>query len=65
MKEIASGGSPKYFFTEYFHVRASSPLDKNILWLITENSTGRLIFAQLIGESIPDLVRVAQELSNK
>ncbi len=65
MKEIACGGSRDYFFTKYFRVHDSSSLDKNILWLITENSTGRLIFAQLIGESIPDLVRTAQELSNK
>jgi tRNA-dihydrouridine synthase len=38
-------------------------LDKSILSSITENSTGRPIFAQLIGESIPDLVRIALELS--
>jgi tRNA-dihydrouridine synthase len=63
MSAIANYGSPDYFFTEYFRVHASSGLDKSILSSITENSTGRPIFAQLIGESIPDLVRTALELS--
>lgn len=64
MSAIASYGSPDYFFTEYFRVHPSSSLDKNILSSITENSTSRPIFAQLIGESIPDLVRIAKELSH-
>ena len=64
MSTIASYGSPDSFFTEYFRVHASSRLDKNILDSITKNSTGRPIFAQLIGESIPDLVRTAKELSH-
>jgi tRNA-dihydrouridine synthase len=63
MSAIANYGSPDYFFTEYFRVHASSVLDKSILSSITENSTDRPIFAQLIGESIPDLVRTALELS--
>ena len=64
MSAIANYGSPDYFFTEYFRVYASSGLNQNILRSITENSTHRPIFAQLIGESIPDLVRIAQELSH-
>jgi len=48
MNVIASYGSPDYFFTEYFRVYAKV-LDKNIL--CSENSTGRPIFAQLIGET--------------
>ncbi len=63
MSVISNYGSPDYFFTEYFRVYASSRLDKNILRSITENATRRPIFAQLIGESIPDLVRIARELS--
>ena len=63
MTVIAHYGSPDYFFTEYFRVYASSGLHKNILRSITENASGRPVFAQLIGESIPDLVRVAGELS--
>ncbi|NJM27359.1 MAG: tRNA-dihydrouridine synthase family protein [Pseudanabaena sp. RU_4_16] len=64
MKAIALYGSPDYFFTEYFRVYASSRLEKHILRSITENTTGRPIFAQLIGESIPDLVRSVKELSH-
>ncbi len=64
MSVIASYGSPDYFFSEYFRVYANSGLDKNILCSITQNSTDRPIFAQLIGESIPDLVRTARELSH-
>jgi len=63
MSALANYGSPDYFFTEYFRVHVSSGLDKNILRSITENSTGRPIFAQIIGESIPDLVRTAKDLS--
>jgi tRNA-dihydrouridine synthase B len=63
MNVIASYGCPDYFFTEYFRVHESSTLDKKILRSITENTTDRPIFAQLIGESIPDLVRTAQQLN--
>src|SRR6476469_4400208 len=63
MSVLAEYGCPDYFFTEYFRVHPSSTLDKNILRSITENVTGRPVFAQLIGESIPDLVRAARELS--
>lgn len=62
MKVIAHYGSPDYFFTEYFRVNETSRLNPNILASITENDTGRPVFAQMIGESIPDLVRTAQEL---
>ena len=64
MSVIANYGSPDYFFTEYFRVHSSSSLDKHILSSITENATGRPIFAQMIGEHIPDLVRIAQALSH-
>lgn len=63
MRVIASYGSPDYFFTEYFRVHPSSTLDKKILRSITENPTQRPVFAQMIGESIPDLVRTARMLS--
>ncbi|MBM0740282.1 tRNA-dihydrouridine synthase family protein [Phormidium sp. CLA17] len=64
MNVIASYGSPDYFFTEYFRVHPTSTLDKKILRSITENTTDRPVFAQMIGESIPDLVRIAQTLSH-
>jgi tRNA-dihydrouridine synthase B len=63
MGVVAHYGSPDYFFTEYFRVHAGSPgLDKRTLRSITENATQRPVFAQMIGESIPDLVRTAQLL---
>ncbi|MBD2120934.1 tRNA-dihydrouridine synthase [Trichocoleus sp. FACHB-262] len=64
MSVLAHYGCPDYFFTEYFRVHPSSTLNKKILRSITENKTGRPVFAQLIGESIPDLVRIARELSH-
>ncbi|BAY74530.1 dihydrouridine synthase, DuS [Nostoc linckia NIES-25] len=62
MKVIAHYGSPDYFFTEYFRVNETSRLNGKILAAITENDTDRPVFAQMIGESIPDLVRTAKEL---
>ncbi|MEH2252116.1 tRNA-dihydrouridine synthase family protein [Nostoc sp.] len=62
MKVIAHYGSPDYFFTEYFRVNDTSRLNRSILAAITENDTGRPVFAQMIGESIPDLVRTAIDL---
>ena len=62
MKVIAHYGSPDYFFTEYFRVNDTSRLNRKILAAITENDTGRPVFAQMIGESIPDLARTAKEL---
>jgi tRNA-dihydrouridine synthase B len=64
MNVIAEYGCPDYFFTEYFRVHETSSLDKPILRSITENTTGQPIFAQMIGESIPDLVRIAKLLSD-
>ncbi|MBI4784286.1 MAG: tRNA-dihydrouridine synthase family protein [Oscillatoriophycideae cyanobacterium NC_groundwater_1537_Pr4_S-0.65um_50_18] len=63
MQVVAGYGCPDYFFTEYFRVHDTSSLDKKILRSITENTTDRPIFAQMIGESIPDLVRIANKLS--
>jgi tRNA-dihydrouridine synthase B len=64
MNAIAGYGCPDYFFTEYFRVHESSGVDKYILKSITENTTNRPVFAQMIGESIPDLVRTANLLSH-
>jgi len=62
MKVIAHYGSPDYFFTEYCRVNDTSRLNPKILAAITENDTGRPVFAQMIGESVPDLARTAKEL---
>ncbi len=62
MGVIAHYGAPDYFFTEFFRVHAQSRPEKHILRSIDENRTGRPVFAQLIGEDIPHLVRTAREL---
>src|SRR5271154_4093827 len=62
MRVIAHYGAPDYFFTEFFRVHSQSRPEKPILRSIDENTTGRPIFAQLIGESLPDLSRTVEEL---
>lgn len=62
MRVIADLGAPDYFFTEFFRVHAQSRLEKHILRSIDENSTGRPVFAQLIGEDLFHLERSAREL---
>jgi tRNA-dihydrouridine synthase len=62
MRVVAHYGAPDYFFTEFFRVHAQSRPEKHILRSIDENQTGRPVFAQLIGEDIPHLVRTAAEL---
>jgi tRNA-dihydrouridine synthase B len=59
---IARYGPPDWFVTEYFRVHATSTPERHILRSIDENRTGRPIFAQLIGESLPDLERTARAL---
>jgi tRNA-dihydrouridine synthase B len=62
MAVINRYGPPDYFFTEYFRVHAHSRPERHILASITENQTGRPVFAQMIGEC-PDLLgRMAREL---
>jgi tRNA-dihydrouridine synthase B len=63
MRVIASYSAPDYFFTEFFRVHAQSRLEKHILRSIDENTTGRPVFAQLIGEDIPHMLRTAEALA--
>ncbi len=62
MRLTAHYGAPDYFFTEFFRVHAHSRPEKHILRSITENTTGRPVFAQLIGEELCHLQRTAEEL---
>jgi tRNA-dihydrouridine synthase len=62
MRVMAHYGAPDYFFTEFFRVHAQSRPEKHILRSITENQTGRPVFAQLIGEEIPHMVRTVKDL---
>jgi tRNA-dihydrouridine synthase B len=62
MGVIAHYGAPDYFFTEFFRVHAQSRPEKHILRSIDENTTGRPVFAQLIGEDFGHLGRTVVEL---
>jgi tRNA-dihydrouridine synthase len=62
MRVVAHYGAPDYFFTEFFRVHAQSRPERHILRSIDENTTGRPVFAQLIGEDVAHLVRTAAEL---
>ena len=55
-------GGPDIYVTEYFRVHAAYQLEKHILRSITENQTGRPVFAQMIGQDITALVRCAKNL---
>lgn len=62
MRVVAHYGAPDYFFTEFFRVHAQSRPEKHILRSIDENTTGRPIFAQLIGEDLVHIERTVVEL---
>ncbi len=62
MRVIARYGGPEVYWTEYFRVHGNSCPDKWILDSITQNSTGRPIVAQMIGNDVPALVRTAKLL---
>jgi len=62
MRLIAHYGAPDYYVTEFFRVHAQSRPEKHIVRSLVENRTGRPVFAQLIGEHIPDMVRTVREL---
>ncbi|EDY84512.1 Dihydrouridine synthase superfamily [Verrucomicrobiia bacterium DG1235] len=64
MAVIANCGAPDYFVTEYFRVHVQSRLEKHILEAVTENETGRPVFAQMIGEDIHHLTRTAKDLQS-
>ena len=63
MRVLARRGAPDWFVTEYFRVHPDSRLDKYILRSITENKTGKPVFAQMIGRDIPNMIRTANELA--
>lgn len=62
MRLMAGYGGPDVYWTEYFRVHATSTLEPWILDSITQNTTGRPVVAQMIGNDIEALVRTAREL---
>jgi tRNA-dihydrouridine synthase C len=63
MRVLARRGAPDWFVTEYFRVHPDSVADRYILRSITENRTGRPVFAQMIGSDVPSLIRTAKQLA--
>src|ERR1700722_13838999 len=59
---MARYGGAGVYLTGYFCVHGDLRLEKWILDSITQNPTGRPVVAQLIGNDVPSLVRVAREL---
>lgn len=62
MKLLGKYGAPDLIFTEYFRVHSHSNLEKHIVASIEHHDTGKPIFAQLIGESLPDLERTVDTI---
>ncbi len=62
MRLVARYGAPDWFVTEYFRVHETSRLEPHILASITENDSGRPVFAQLIGEDLQHLRRTVEQL---
>lgn len=63
MRVLAKRSLPDWFVTEYFRVHPDSKLHRGILRSITENPTDRPVFAQMIGDDLPSLIRTAGELA--
>jgi len=61
-KLMTAYGGADIYWTEYFRIRPDSHLEPHILKSVTGNPTGRPVVAQMIGNSIPDLIRSAREL---
>jgi tRNA-dihydrouridine synthase len=62
MRLLKDYGVPDLFVTEFFRVHETSTPEKHILASIVANDTGRPVFAQLIGEDIPHMVRTVGQL---
>lgn len=62
MQVVNQLGPPDYFFTEYFRVHIHSVLEPHILDSITQNPSGRPVFAQLIGENLEYMQRTIKAL---
>lgn len=71
MQEVTDGafwtlihryGGADVYWTEYFRVHSTSTPEKRILDAIINNTTGRPVIAQMIGNDIPELVRTAKLL---
>lgn len=65
MRLLGKYGAPDLLFTEYFRVHGHSNLETHIVDSILHHDTGRPVFAQLIGESLPDLERTVRAIESR
>ena len=65
MRLLAKYGVPDLLFTEYFRVHGHSNLETHIVDSILHHNTARPVFAQLIGESLPDLERTVRAIESR
>ena len=65
MRVIHGHGDPDWYVTEYVRVYENSRVDPHVAKCFEDNPTGRPVMAQMIGRSIPDLVRIAVEMQNR
>jgi len=63
MRVLARRSLPDWFVTAYFRVHPASTLNRQLLRALTENKTGRPVFAQIIGRDLPSLIRSAVQLA--
>lgn len=62
MRLIADCGAPDFYFTEYFRVHTHSTLEPHIVRAIEDIAPIRPVFAQIMGESLPDIGRTLRGL---
>jgi tRNA-dihydrouridine synthase len=58
-------GGPDVYYTEYFRVHRDSCPEKHILRAIDENTDGKPVIAQMIGQDIAALRRTAEQLQKR
>lgn len=62
MRVMERFGGPDVYVTEYFRVYETSRLNPYILRSIDENPSAKPVFAQMIGQHLPSLLRTVREL---
>ena len=62
LRLVAGYGAPDFFVTEFVRVREGVAPDADVIHTICAHGTGRPVYAQLIGEHVPSMVRMARAL---
>lgn len=59
---VAGYGAPDLFVTEYVRVHEGVPLDPDVVRAVEAHGPRHAVYAQLIGEHVPSMVRAARAL---